>query len=140
MPKLHFPRSGFHFFLRFGSGCGEGAHETKPWIKEYLTTPFYWPLSIFRLVSTMFVKFLCLIYPLKAKLFSCYKNVNSMPCVPTFSANSFIVWMSISLWAQVRGLLQQISNTFNTKNVNCLPMWFLAHCLFLCSVTEKLST
>ena len=74
-----------------GGGGGEGGHETKPWIKEYLTTPFYWPLSIFCLVSTMSVKFLCLIYPLKAELFSCYKNVNSMPCVPTVSANSFIV-------------------------------------------------
>ena len=67
-------------------------------------------------------------------------NVNGMPCVPTVFPNSFIVWMSISLWAYMRGLLQQMSNTFNTKNVICLPMWFLAHCLFLCSVTEKLST
>ena len=68
-------------------GWGGGGHETKPWIKEYLTTP----LSIFRLVSTMFVKFLCLIYPLKAKLLSSTKNVNSVPCVPTVSANSFLV-------------------------------------------------
>ena len=60
--------------------------------------------------------------------------------IKTVSSNSFIVWLSISLWAQLRGLLQQISHTFNTKNVICLPMWFLTYSLFLCDVTEKLST
>ena len=57
------------------------------WVRgAWNKTRDYWPLTIFRLVGTMFLKFVGLIYPLKAKLFSCSKTMLTVCRVsPLFS-------------------------------------------------------